>query len=192
MSAAPGQAVAHGAAPAEDGGRTVKTGMLLFIVSEAMLFAAFFGAYFYLRGESATWPPTQTIARPELGLVGANTAILLASSATLQLAHAGGKSWRRWLAATIMLGATFLVLQGIEFSRNAFSIADGVFGGTFYALTTLHGTHVTIGLLVLAAILARARRGFLTHESGAFAAASYYWHFVDVVWLILFITVYVL
>ncbi len=79
-----------------------------------------------------------------------------------------------------------------EFSRNGFSIADGVFGGTFYTLTGFHGLHVAIGLLLLASMLRRARRGFAHPTSASFAAVSYYWHFVDAVWLLLFITVYLL
>ena len=185
-------AVPHGTAPDESDGRHVRTGMRLFIVSEAMLFAAFFAAYFYLRGESLHWPPQAAFARPELALVSANTLLLLASSLTLQRAHGGGLAWRRWLGATIALGSVFLVVQGIEYSRNAFTVADGVFGSTFYTLTSFHGAHVAIGLLVLAAMLQRARRGFLAPDSAAFAAASYYWHFVDAVWLFLFTTVYVL
>lgn len=185
-------ALAHrGAAPALDG-RNVRNGMLLFIVSEVMLFAAFFAAYFFLRGASATWPPQHSLERPELGLVGVNTALLVASSVTLQLAHAGGRGWRRWLSVTAALGLAFLVIQGVEFSRNAFSMADGVFGSTFYTLTSFHGLHVAIGLLLLGSMLLRARRGFVTPASAAFAATSYYWHFVDLVWVFLFATVYVL
>ncbi|HZP97433.1 MAG TPA: heme-copper oxidase subunit III, partial [Candidatus Limnocylindria bacterium] len=165
MSAATRSAAHAGASPAlED--RNVRIGMLLFIVTEVMLFAAFFAAYFYLRSESATWPPAGALRRPELGLVSVNTVILMTSSISLQLAHAGGRAWRRWLALTIGLGATFLAIQVYEFSRNAFSIADGVFGGTFYTLTGFHGLHVAIGLLLLASMLRRARRGF-AHPTSA-------------------------
>ncbi len=173
-------------------GRNLKIGVLLFIGSEAMLFVSFFAAYFFLRGSAATWPPTPELQRPELPLVALNTAILVTSSVTLQRALAGGRTWRRWLAATLALGATFLLIQGYEFSRNAFSIADGVFGSTFYTLTGFHGAHVAAGLLLLGAMLRRARRNLVTHDAAALEAASYYWHFVDVVWLVLFTTVYVL
>ena len=176
----------------EGEGRNLKIGMRLFIGSEAMLFASFFAAYFFLRGSSATWPPTPEVQRPELPLVSLNTAILVTSSVTLQLALAGRRAWRRWLAATIALGATFLALQAYEFSRNAFSISDGVFGSTFYTLTSFHGAHVAAGLLLLGAILRRAHRGLVTPRSASIEAASYYWHFVDGVWLVLFSTVYVL
>ncbi|MEK7861871.1 MAG: cytochrome c oxidase subunit 3 [Chloroflexota bacterium] len=190
MSAAHSLGDAGAAAALE--GRNVRTGMLLFIVTEVMLFAALFAAYFYLRGASAAWPPSPAAHRPELGLVTANTAILVTSSITLQLAHQGGRAWRRWLGATIALGAAFLAIQAYEFSGNTFSIADGVFGSTFYALTGFHGMHVAIGLLLLGVMLRRAQRGYVRPASASFAAASYYWHFVDVVWLFLFTTVYVL
>jgi len=172
--------------------RNLKIGVLLFIGSEAMLFASFFGAYFFLRGSAATWPPTPELQRPELALVSLNTAILVSSSVTLQLALTGRRAWRRWLAATIALGATFLLIQGYEFSQNAFAISDGVFGSTFYTLTSFHGAHVAAGLLLLGVMLRRARRGLVTHDAASFEAAAYYWHFVDVVWLVLFTTVYVL
>lgn len=186
---------AHGAgalrAAAADG-RTVRAGMLLFVVSEIMLFAAFFAAYFYLRAASAAWPPVPTVARPELGLVAVNTAVLLSSSVTLKLAHRGGTRWRRWLGATVALGTVFLAIQALEFSRNAFSIADGVFGATFYTLTSFHGLHVALGLLALGSVLRRAGRGLVEPADASFAAVSYYWHFVDAVWVVLFTTVYAL
>lgn len=185
------RAAGHAPAPAA-GGSAARLGMLLFIVTEAMLFASFFAAYFYLRAGSAGWPPVPGQSRPELWLVTSNTLVLLASSVTLQRAHTGGVRWRRWLALTIALGAVFLAVQLYEFSRNTFSIADGVFGGTFYTLTGLHGAHVAAGLLLLGSIARRAARGLTDPSSASFAAVSYYWHFVDVVWLLLFATVYVL
>ena len=176
----------------------VRLGVLVFIVSETMLFAAFFAAYFFLRGESITWPPTPEIQRPELPLVALNTLFLLTSSVTLQRAigriRAGdARGLVRGVAVTLLLGAIFLAIQGYEFSRNAFAISDGVFGSTFYTLTGFHGAHVAAGLVVLAAALRRATRGLVTRERHiAVEAASYYWHFVDAVWLVLFMTVYVL
>lgn len=176
----------------------VRLGVLVFIVSEAMLFAAFFAAYFGLRGISATWPPTPEIRRPELPLVALNTLFLLTSSVTLQWAiariRAGDRAALvRGVGATLLLGTVFLAIQVFEFSRNGFGINDGVFGSTFYTLTGFHGAHVAAGLLILAAVLRRAKRGLITAERHvAVAAAGYYWHFVDAVWLVLFTTVYVL
>lgn len=189
-------AALHGAYERE--AAAVRLGVLVFIVSEAMLFAAFFAAYFGLRGISATWPPTPEILRPELPLVALNTLFLLTSSVTLQWAIArirvGDRAALvRGVRATLLLGTVFLAIQLFEFSRNGFSISDGVFGSTFYTLTGFHGAHVAAGLAILAAVLRRARRGLVTPERHvAVEAASYYWHFVDAVWLVLFTTVYVL
>lgn len=189
-------AIAHPAYERE--AAAVRLGVLVFIVSEAMLFAAFFAAYFGLRGISATWPPTPEIRRPELPLVALNTLFLLTSSVTLQWAigriRAGDRGGLvRGVAATLALGTLFLAIQAFEFSQNGFGISDGVFGSTFYTLTGFHGAHVAAGLAILAAVLRRARRGLVTPERHvAVEAASYYWHFVDAVWLVLFTTVYVL
>lgn len=176
----------------------VRTGILLFIISEVTLFGAFFATYFVLRGASAAWPPTPDLERPELPLVAANTLILLSSSLTMQRAVGAVRrddrgAAARLLAATLALGAVFLLIQAFEFSRNAFGIGDGVFGSTFYTLTGLHGAHVSAGLLAIGALLRRTRRGLVGRANGpAVEAVSYYWHFVDLVWLVLFTTVYVL
>ncbi len=176
----------------------VRLGVLLFILSEAALFGGFFAAYFALRGTSATWPPTPEIERPELPLVAFNTLLLLSSSVTLQLGvgaigRGDGRRAARLIALTLALGAAFLAIQAFEFSRNGFGIGDGVFGSTFYTLTGFHGAHVSAGLLAIGALLRRTRRGLLGPASEPAAEAiSYYWHFVDAVWLVLFTTVYVL
>jgi cytochrome c oxidase subunit 3 len=99
----------------------------------------------------------------------------------------------RWLSITILLGIGFLSIQGYEYANNGFGLRDGVFGSTFYTLTGFHGAHVLIGLILIAIVANRARHGLVTAEHPtAVEAASYYWHFVDVVWLFLFSTVYVL
>lgn len=177
----------------------VRLGMVLFIVSEAMLFAALFAAYFSLRGTSAAWPPTPGVERPELTLVTLNTLLLLGSGVTMQLAVGAVRRdrrarARRLLGVTLMLGAAFLAIQGVEFAHNKFGIGDaGAFGSTFYILTGFHGLHVLCGLLAIGALFHRAARGVLTPaDEPATDAVSYYWHFVDVVWLVLFATVYVL
>lgn len=189
-------AVAHRAPAAEPS--HARTGILLFLVSEVTLFGAFFASYFVLRGASPAWPPTPDLQRPDLPLVALNTLLLLSSSVTMQravgaLRRGDRKMTARLLAATLALGAAFLAIQAVEFSRNGFGIGDGVFGSTFYTLTGFHGAHVSAGLLAIAALLRRAKVGALTSANEAAAdAVSYYWHFVDAVWLILFTTVYVL
>lgn len=173
-------------------------GVRLFILSEVMLFGAFFAAYFVLRDAAPAWPPLPELERPGLALVGFNTALLLSSSVTMQWAvtrigRGDAAGLRRGLLATLILGAVFLAIQGYEFTSNGFGIADGVFGSTFYTLTSFHGAHVLGGLLLISVVANRARLGLVSREHHtAVEAVSYYWHFVDVVWVVLFLTVYVL
>ena len=170
----------------------------LAILSEIMLFGALFAAYFVIRGESSGWPPTGQFERPELLLPGLNSILLISSSVTMQLAVRGARVGNRsrilrWLGLTLLLGGIFLLIQGYEFSSNGFGLEAGVFGSTFYILTGFHGTHVLAGLVLIAIIANRARRGLVSAEHHtALEGTSYYWHFVDVVWLFLFSTLYVL
>jgi cytochrome c oxidase subunit 3 len=170
----------------------------LAILSEVMLFGALFAAYFVIRGESSGWPPSGHLERPELLLPGLNSILLISSSVTMQLAvRAAGVGDRsrilRWLGLTLLLGGIFLVIQGYEFSSNGFGLDAGVFGSTFYILTGFHGAHVLAGLVLIAIVANRARLGLVSAEHHtALEGTSYYWHFVDVVWLFLFSTLYVL
>ena len=190
-----------------------------FIFSEVMFFAAFFGALFYARqmslptlgdvdnallwpGFKPTWPsegPYLTgnfTAMAPWGIPAINTALLLTSGVTVTWAHWALKLNKRGqliagLAATIALGLLFLFLQINEYGEAAFSLSTGVYGATFFMLTGFHGFHVTLGTLMLIVILARSAKGHFTPEHHfAFEAVSWYWHFVDVVWLGLFIFVY--
>jgi cytochrome c oxidase subunit 3 len=179
-----------------------RTNMLLAvklaILSEIMLFGALFAAYFVIRGESTGWPPAGGLERPELILPGFNTLLLVASSVTMQWAvRSAGAGNRttvlRWLGLTLVLGAVFIAIQGYEFSTNGFGLDAGVFGSTFYILTGFHGAHVLAGVLLIAVVANRARLGLVSAERHtALEATSYYWHFVDVVWIFLFSTLYVL
>ncbi len=170
----------------------------LAILSEIMLFGALFAAYFVIRGESPAWPPPGRFERPELLLPGFNTLLLVSSSVTMQLAvrsaRIGSRSrLLRWLGLTLLLGGVFIVIQGYEFATNGFGLDSGTFGSTFYILTGFHGAHVLAGLGLIAIVANRARRGFVSAERHtAVEAISYYWHFVDAVWLFLFSTLYVL
>jgi cytochrome c oxidase subunit 3 len=163
-----------------------------------MLFGALFAAYFVVRGESPDWPPGGELERPELLLPGLNTLLLVSSSVTMQLAIWATRAsdrvrMMRWLYSTIVLGGIFLLIQMYEFATNGFGLADGVFGSTFYTLTGFHGAHVLVGLLLIAIVTNRARRGYVSADrETALESVSYYWHFVDVVWLFLFSTLYVL
>ena len=173
-------------------------GVKLGLLSEAMLFGALFAAYFVVRADSSGWPPISGFQRPELVLPGLNSLLLVSSSVTMQLAvravRAGdGSRMRRWLGLTMLLGGIFILVQGYEFSNNGFGLDSGIFGSTFYILTGFHGAHVLVGLGLMTIVMNRARRGLVSREHDtALEATSYYWHFVDVVWLFLFSTLYVL
>ena len=202
-----------------------RMGMMWFIFSEVMFFAAFFGALGYARMHSvpdlgtidakflwpeyaAVWPTAGPYLKEVFSPMGAwgipaiNTGLLLTSGITLTIAHHAMLENHRsklilWLAATIILGAIFLSLQVYEYvhaySELNLKLTTGIFGSTFYMLTGFHGFHVTIGAIMLAVILYRAVRGhFDDKHHFAFEAAAWYWHFVDVVWLGLFVIVYML
>ena len=208
-----------------------RMGMIWFIFSEVMFFAAFFGALFYARqfalpwlsgegdgaltnwllweGYSAGWPTNgpqqvggsfQTI--PAWGLPLLNTLILLSSGVTVTAAHHALKAGRRkallvWLGATILLGALFLFFQAEEYihayKELNLTLGSGIYGSTFFMLTGFHGAHVTLGTIMLAVIWFRCLKGHFSRDNHfAFEAVAWYWHFVDVVWLGLFLFVYVL
>lgn len=205
-----------------------RMGMMWFIFSEVMFFAAFFGALFYVRilavpwlagaGEEAMthellWPEfqamwplektpggTTTQAMGPWGLPFLNTVLLVTSSFTLTWAHhALIKNERgaliRNLFFTLVLGFTFLYYQAVEYHHAyvemGLTLDAGIYGSTFFMLTGFHGMHVTIGAIMLTVMLLRALKGHLTPDNHfAFEAAAWYWHFVDVVWLFLFVVVY--
>ncbi|MCP5475280.1 MAG: cytochrome c oxidase subunit 3 [Rhodanobacteraceae bacterium] len=208
-----------------------RMGMVWFIFSEVMFFAAFFGALFYARifavpwlgGEGdgfatnqllypafeAVWPTNgpgevggkfETI--PAWGLPLLNTLILLTSGATITMAHWALKVGKRralvwWMAATVALGCLFLYFQAVEYIHAyhelGLTLGSGVYGSTFFMLTGFHGMHVTLGTIMLLVIMFRCMAGHFTKDNHfAFEAVAWYWHFVDVVWLGLFVFVYVL
>jgi cytochrome c oxidase subunit 3 len=142
--------------------------------------------------------PGAGLERPELLLPGLNTLFLVSSSVTMQLAVRSVRSGTRsrllrWLGLTLLLGGIFIMIQGYEFTSNGFGLSDGTFGSTFYILTGFHGAHVLAGLALIAIVANRARLGLVSAEHHtAIEGTSYYWHFVDVVWLFLFSSLYVL
>jgi cytochrome c oxidase subunit III len=210
-----------------------RMGMMWFIFSEVMFFAAFFGALFYARTLSVPWLggqgvkifsnfilwpsfdgswPTNGPAHvggradgsfnviPAFSLPALNTAILLTSGVTITIAHHALRSGKRgtltlFLALTFILGFTFVGLQASEYkeayTEMGLRLSTGIYGSTFFMLTGFHGLHVTIGAIMLLVIWLRVLRGHFTPERHfAFEAVAWYWHFVDVVWLGLFIFVY--
>jgi cytochrome c oxidase subunit 3 len=209
--------------------RSFRMGMMWFIFSEVMFFAAFFGALFYARHYSVPWLggegvkvftkfllnpsyepawPTNGPANiggefsviPAFGLPAVNTAILLTSGVTVTIAHHALKSGHRavlniFLAATFLLGFTFVYLQATEYieAYHHFNLklSTGIYGSTFFMLTGFHGFHVTVGAIMLAVIWMRCLKGHFTPTHHfAFEGVAWYWHFVDVVWLGLFVFVY--
>jgi cytochrome c oxidase subunit 3 len=208
-----------------------RLGMMWFIFSEVMFFAAFFGALWYARtyavqwlggegdgamtnallwpGYDAAWPTNgpanvggafETI--PAWGVPLLNTLILLSSGVTITIAHHALKAGQRgkllfWLGATVVLGALFLFYQAGEYyeayQHLGLTLGSGIYGSTFFMLTGFHGMHVTLGAIMLTVIWFRCLRGHFDREHHfGFEAVAWYWHFVDVVWLGLFLFVYVL
>ncbi|HEU4645417.1 MAG TPA: cytochrome c oxidase subunit 3 [Burkholderiales bacterium] len=199
-------------------------GMSWFIYSEAMFFAAFFGALFYVRVLSVPdlaslehnellWPAFKDLwpsAGPGFeekfspmgawGLPAINTLLLLSSGVTVTIAHWALKEGNRgllnlFLFLTVALGVSFIGVQAYEYGHAYadlnLKLTTGAYGSTFYMLTGFHGFHVTVGAIMLAVILARCLKGhFKPEQHFAFEAVAWYWHFVDVVWLGLFIFVY--
>jgi cytochrome c oxidase subunit 3 len=172
-------------------------GMLLFIISEIMVFGAFFTAYFFIRVVAGDpWPATGTVL-PK-AVAGVNTAILLSSSLTLHWALTSVKSGNRrglkcGILATALLGATFLFIQINEYVHIGFAPSDTAQASVFYGLTGLHGAHVFIGLTLLIMVTVRSFRGHFTPEQHrGVEVPGIYWHFVDVMWVVVYTTVYIL
>ena len=158
---------------------------------------------------SATWPlvttpdGTETTAMGWYGLPLINTILLLTSSVTAHFAHVALEQDKRkqlkvWLGLTVLLGVVFLYCQGLEYAHGyademKLYLDSGIYGNTFYLLTGFHGMHVTLGTIMLFVMLVRVFKGHFTPKNHfAFQAASWYWHFVDVVWVLLFVFVYII
>jgi cytochrome c oxidase subunit 3 len=191
----------HGPPPANRSSRLDPSllGMFLFIASEAMLFGAFFTAYFFVRvvnPDADPWPPAP-FELPKL-VAGVNTAILLTSSFTMHWALQSIKRNNRaglkaGLVLTFFMGLAFLLTQMIEYHHAGFTPSDRAFGTIFFGLTGLHGAHVFVGLTLLLVATIRAFRGHYTaeHHHGV-EIPGIYWHFVDVMWIVVYSTVYLL
>ena len=180
----------------------LRVGMVLFILSELMFFVAFFWAYFNATSPSfsliahETWPPEGIEAIHTWGLPFLNTLILLTSGATVTGAHHAIIQGDRdrmvvGLGMTVLLGFLFLGIQFHEFGEATFGFTDGIYSSTFYMATGFHGFHVFVGAVFLLVCWVRAAKGhFSAKKHLGLAAAAWYWHFVDVVWLFLFTWVY--
>jgi len=172
-------------------------GMLLFIISEIMIFGAFFTAYFFIRVvQGDPWPaPGTTIP---VGVAAFNTCILLSSSVTLHWAETSIKNNNRnglkaGILATLFLGMTFLFVQINEYVHLGFAPKDSAQGTIFYGLTGLHGAHVFVGLTLLTIVTVRSFKGHYSPEQHrGIEVPGIYWHFVDVMWIVVFFAVYIL
>jgi cytochrome c oxidase subunit 3 len=172
-------------------------GMFLFIASEIMLFGSFFTAYFFVRVAAGTPWPTPGHHLPVF-VAGINTTILVTSSFTMHWALQAIKRGNRaglkaGLTLTFLLGLSFLLTQILEYSRIGFAPYTDAFGTIFYCLTGLHGAHVFIGLTLLLAATIRSYRGHYSSEAHlGVEIPGIYWHFVDVMWIVVYATVYIL
>jgi cytochrome c oxidase subunit 3 len=179
----------------------LRNGIILFIVSEVMFFFAFFWAFFSSSISpsvdlGAVWPPKglQTFSPWEIPAL--NTLILLLSGATVTWCHHAVLACKKFeaffaLFFTIFLAIIFTAFQAFEYSSASFSISDSVYGSTFFMATGFHGFHVIIGTIFLFVCLVRLASNHFTREHHVgFEAACWYWHFVDVVWLFLFVSIY--
>lgn len=175
--------------------RVAQFGMFVFLASDLMLFSAFFAAYYLLRSSNQPWPPSGTELETLRPLIG--TVVLIASSFTViaaeRRAGAGDASaFRRWLLATIALGLTFLVLQIIDYATVSFTISSDVYGSAFWGLTGLHTAHVIAGVSALGFLYLRSMRAGPPHNASSWTVAiTPFWHLVDIVWVGVFTTIWV-
>nr|YP_009926451.1 cytochrome c oxidase subunit III [Saron marmoratus]QNH68794.1 cytochrome c oxidase subunit III [Saron marmoratus] len=180
---------------------TVKCGMVLFIASEVLFFFSFFWAFFHSSLTPAVelgncWPPAGIEPFNPFQIPLLNTAILLSSGATVTWAHhamleSNHTQATQSLTITVLLGLYFTALQAFEYFEAPFSIADSVYGSTFFVATGFHGAHVIIGTTFLLVGLVRLiMHHFSAEHHLGFEMAAWYWHFVDVVWLFLYISIY--
>ena len=180
-------------------------GFILFLASEVMFFGGLFAAYFIARADAVQWPPALS---PEQEAAGVHlelefalpfiaTCLLVLSSVTIQFGvwaiQRGNRTGLiRWLFISIVLGLIFLVMQMYDYSQLPFRADDTIYGTTFFTLTGFHGAHVAGGIIFMMVILVRSMAGqFSASRHEGVEACSFYWHFVDIVWIALFTTLYI-
>jgi cytochrome c oxidase subunit III len=191
----------HESVVAEQGPRArppsmLTVGTVVWLASELMFFGGLFAAYFTLRAEASTWPPRAVTLETTTSAIA--TVVLLASSGTI---HFAGRALERddragverWLAITLALGSLFLANQLREFMVSDFEISSHAYGSIYYLMTGFHGLHVLAGLVLLVIGLAVVSGpGPLPRRGPAVESVTYYWHFVDVVWVGLFTTIFLI
>jgi cytochrome c oxidase subunit 3 len=173
-------------------------GLYIFLVSDSMTFIGFFAALLIYRAIMPVWPPEGT-SELELLVPIINTSILVASSFVMHegqkaLKNGNVKGLQKWFAITAAMGALFLAGQAYEYFHAEFGLTTNLFASCFYVLTGFHGLHVLTGVLLILSVLWRSRESGHYSSSSHFGveAAEIYWHFVDVIWLVLFVLVYLI
>ncbi len=170
-------------------------GMIVVILNEAVIFASLLASYFYLRVNAVLWPP-QGINRPDLTFSSINTVILVSSSLVLQwgvigLAHGRIGRMRAGYALAFLLGAVFLGIQIYEYTQLKFAPQDSAYGSLFWGITGIHAAHVLVGLVMNAYVQLRAAYGhFSADRRQAVENVALYWHFVDIVWIFIFVSLF--
>lgn len=181
--------------PVPDG--ALRVGVAVWLLSEAMFFAGLFAAYFTLKAASDVWPADGVDL--DTARAAAFTAVLVASSYTMHRAVKAAEAGRSrdeiavWMAATVVLGAIFLVNQLLEYAGLDFGISSHAYGTIYYTTTGFHGLHVTGGLIAISAIAAGLHaQGSQLPRARTLQALGYFWHFVDAVWVVLFGVIFIL
>ena len=175
---------------------TTYVGVLLFIASEAMFFVGLFAAYFTTRTGHPVWPPPSV--HLDLPLAAVLTVVLVASSGTMQLAvrairRGDRRGMQRAMLVTVVLGIVFLCGQAYDYATLGLPLDSGSYAAAFYTLTGFHGAHVLGGVIAISLMLGRAAQGQFTAEHhAAVEGAGAYWHFVDIVWLFVFSTIFLI
>ncbi|MCU0543969.1 MAG: heme-copper oxidase subunit III [Oscillatoriaceae cyanobacterium Prado104] len=172
-------------------------GLLTFLISESLMFGGFFATYLLLRGGAEAWPPEGT--EVELLVPAINTIILVSSSFVIHMGDTAVKKndvkgMRLWYAVTALMGAIFLGGQVYEYLSLGYGLTTNTFSNCFYLLTGFHGLHVFVGLLLILGVLWRSRRQghYSNTKHTGIEMAEIYWHFVDIIWIILFSLIYIL
>jgi len=174
----------------------IRFATIVFLASELVFFGGLFAAYFTLRSQTSPWPPSGVeldVARPSLA-----TALLILSSFTFVAGLRGARagrlaSLRRWIVVTILLALAFLGLQLLDWVQAGFSVSSHAYGTMVYAMTGFHGLHVIAGVLLMLVVLGRMAQGaYRDGNVDGPEAVGYYWHFVDVVWIGLYATIFLL
>jgi cytochrome c oxidase subunit III len=172
-------------------------GLLTFLLSESLMFGALFAVYLIFRGEAAQWPPEGT--EVELLLPAVNTILLVSSSFVIHLGDKAIKEndvagLRKWYGLTALMGLIFLAGQVYEYLNLGYGLSTNVFANCFYTMTGFHGLHVLLGVCLILGVIWRSRREghYSDIKHTGVAMAEIYWHFVDIIWIILFALIYIL